>query len=155
MEKLNLKVTLLSYISVVISFFTPLVPLLLLVFFAVVADTFVGRWYAKKQGKEVLSKITRRGFVNKMLTYGGGLTFIFLLDRWVLNDFVMMYFPKEYLSTLFTALFIIWIEYTSVDEKIRWQTGKGITERIFEFVKSIKKTISVLINMRNKINYNK
>jgi len=48
MEKINLKVTLLSYISVVISFFTPLVPLLLLVFFAVVADTFVGRWYAKK-----------------------------------------------------------------------------------------------------------
>lgn len=150
MEKLNLKVTLLSYISVVISFFTPLVPLLLLVFFAVVADTFVGRWYAKKQGKEVLSKVTRKGFVNKMFTYGGGLTFIFLLDRWVLNDFVMMYFPKEYLSTLFTALFIIWIEYTSVDEKIRWQTGKGITERIFEFVKSVKKTVATIVNLREQ-----
>lgn len=148
MEKLNLKVTLLSYISVVLTFFMPLVPLLLLVFFAVVADTFAGRWYAKKQGKEVLSEITRKGFVNKMFTYGGGLTFIFILDSWVLNDFVMMYFPKEYLSTLFTALFIIWIEYSSIDEKVRWQTGKGITERIFEFVRSIKKAIGVIINIK-------
>ena len=148
MEKLNIKATLLSYISVIITFFTPLVPLLLLVFFAVVADTFVGRWYAKKQGKKVLSKITRKGFVNKMFTYGGGLTFIFMLDSWVLNDFVMMYFPKEYASTLFTALFIIWVEYTSVDEKIKWQTGRGITDRIFEFIKGIKKTIGLIIDLK-------
>jgi len=75
---------------------------------------------------------------------------IFLLDRWVLNDFVMMYFPKEYLSTLFTALFIIWIEYSSIDEKVRWQTGKGITERIFEFVRSVKKAVGVIINLKKQ-----
>lgn len=146
------KITILSYLSVVISFFIPLAPFLVLVFFAVVADTFVGRWYAKREGKEVTSKKTREGFTLKMITYGGGLVFIYLLDVWILNKFVLHYFPQDYLSTLFTALFLIWIEYTSVDEKVKWTTGKGITDRLFEFVSKIKKTIKTLVDFREQRN---
>jgi CDP-diglyceride synthetase len=152
MEKISYKGTILAYISTLITFFMPLAPLLVLVFFAVLADTFVGRWYAKKEGKEVTSKKTREGFTLKMITYGGGLVFIYLLDVWILNKFVLHYFPQEYLSTLFTALFLIWIEYTSVDEKIKWTTGKGITDRLFEFVSKIKKTIKTLVDFRDQRN---
>jgi len=142
------KLTILSYLSVVISFFIPLAPLLVLVFFAVVADTFVGRWYAKRKGEEVTSKKTREGFTAKMVSYCGGLTFVFLLDSWVLNDIVIMYFPKEHLSTLLTALFLIWIEYSSIDEKIKWATGKGITDRIFDFVKKVKKGLGIIKSVK-------
>jgi CDP-diglyceride synthetase len=152
MEKISYKGAILAYISTLITFFMPLAPLLVLVFFAVVADTFVGRWYAKKEGEEVTSKKTREGFTLKMITYGGGLVFIYLLDVWILNKFVLHYFPQEYLSTLFTALFLIWIEYTSVDEKIKWTTGKGITDRLFEFVSKIKKTIKTLVDFRDQRN---
>jgi CDP-diglyceride synthetase len=152
MEKISYKSAILAYISTLITFFMPLAPLLVLVFFAVLADTFVGRWYAKKEGKEVTSKKTREGFTLKMITYGGGLVFIYLLDVWILNKFVLHYFPQEYLSTLFTALFLIWIEYTSVDEKIKWTTGKGITDRLFEFVSKIKKTIKTLVDFRDQRN---
>ena len=144
------KLTILSYLSVVISFFIPLAPLLVLVFFAVVADTFVGRWYAKRTGEEVTSKKTREGFVSKMVSYGGGLTFIFLLDSWVLNDVVMMYFPKDHLSTLLTALFLIWIEYSSIDEKVKWVKGKGITDRIFDFIRKAKKAVGIIKDFKNE-----
>ena len=150
MDKVTFKATLLSYISVVISFFMPLAPLLILVFFAVVADTFVGRWYAKHQGVPVTSKKTREGFVSKMVSYGGGLTFIFLLDSWVLNDVVMMYFPKDHLSTLLTALFLIWIEYSSIDEKVKWVKGKGITDRIFEFIRKAKKAVGIIKDFKDE-----
>ena len=79
MEKISYKGAILAYISTLITFFMPLAPLLVLVFFAVVADTFVGRWYAKREGKPVTSKKTREGFTIKMITYGGGLVFIYLL----------------------------------------------------------------------------
>jgi hypothetical protein len=150
MDKVTFKATLLSYISVVISFFMPLAPLLILVFFAVVADTFVGRWYAKQQGEEITSKKTREGFVSKMVSYGGGLTFIFLLDSWVLNDVIMMYFPKDHLSTLLTALFLIWIEYSSIDEKVKWVKGKGITDRIFEFIRKAKKAVGIIKDFKDE-----
>ena len=152
MEKISYKGAILAYISTLITFFMPLAPLLVLVFFAVVADTFVGRWYAKREGKPVTSKKTREGFTIKMITYGGGLVFIYLLDVWVLNKFVLYYFQQEYLSTLFTALFLIWIEYTSVDEKVKWATGNGITDRVFDFVSKIKKTIKVLVDFRQQRN---
>jgi len=150
MDKVTFKATLLSYISVVISFFMPLAPLLILVFFAVIADTFVGRWYAKHQGVPVTSKKTREGFVSKMVSYGGGLTFIFLLDSWVLNGVVMMYFPKDHLSTLLTALFLIWIEYSSIDEKVKWVKGKGITDRIFEFIRKAKKAVGIIKDFKDE-----
>lgn len=150
MDKVTFKATLLSYISVVISFFMPLAPLLILVFFAVIADTFVGRWYAKQHGVQVTSKKTREGFVSKMVSYGGGLTFIFLLDSWVLNDVVMMYFPKDHLSTLLTALFLIWIEYSSIDEKVKWVKGKGITDRIFEFIRKAKKAVGIIKDFKDE-----
>lgn len=142
------KLTILSYLSVVISFFIPLAPLLLLVFFAAVADTFVGRWYAKRIGEEITSKKTREGFTAKMVSYCGGLTFVFLLDSWVLNDIVMMYFPKDHLSTLLTALFLIWIEYTSIDEKVKWATGNGITDRAFDFVRKVKKGLGIIQSVK-------
>jgi len=152
MEKISYKGAILAYLSTIITFFLPLAPLLLLVFFAVVADTFVGRWYAKRESKEVTSKKTREGFTMKMITYGGGLVFIYLLDVWVLNKFVLHYFPQENLSTLFTALFLIWIEYSSVDEKVKWATGKGITDRVFDFVSKLKRTIKVLVDFRQQRN---
>jgi len=150
MDKVTFKATLLSYISVVISFFMPLAPLLILVFFAVVADTFVGRWYAKHKGETITSKKTREGFVSKMVSYGGGLTFIYLLDSWVLNDVIMLYFPKDHLSTLLTALFLIWIEYSSIDEKVKWVKGKGITDRIFEFIRKAKKAVGIIKDFKNE-----
>jgi len=59
-----------------------------------------------------------------------------------------MYFPKEHLSTLLTALFLIWIEYSSIDEKIKWATGKGITDRIFDFVKKVKKGLGIIKSVK-------
>jgi hypothetical protein len=148
MDKITFKATLLSYISVVISFFIPLAPLLVLVFFAVVADTFVGRWYAKRTGEVITSKKTREGFTAKMVSYCAGLTFVYLLDSWVLNELVMMYFPKDHFSTLLTALFLIWIEYTSVDEKVKWATGNGITDRVFDFIKKAKKGLGIIRSVK-------
>jgi len=144
----------LSYLSLVVSFFVPLAPMLILVFIVSVIDTFVGRWYARTQKILVTSKKTRTGFVSKMLYYTGGLVFVYLLDRWILNDMVKLYTSKDYLSTAFTALFLIWIEYTSIDEKIKWAKGKGITDRLFDFVRSIKKTIIVIKEIKPNQNEN-
>jgi hypothetical protein len=151
MNTLNFKTAILSYIATIFSFFTPLAPFLILVFFAVVADTFVGRWYARQKGILITSKLTREGFTTKMISYGMGLVFIYCLDVWILNSVILMYFPKEHLSTSLTALFLIWIEYSSIDEKIRWIKGKGITEKLFDFVSKIKKIIKIIVSSKKGI----
>jgi hypothetical protein len=54
-----------------------------------------------------------------------------------------LYFPKELLLTHLTTLLIIWIEYTSVDEKIKWVKGEGITDKVMLFISKLKKGISI------------
>ncbi len=138
-----MKKILLPYIYTIWGFFTPLAPLMFLIFISIVVDTFVGRWYARKRNKPVTSRITRVGVCRKFITYFGGLVFIFLLDKWILNEFFLLYFPKELLLTHLTTLLIIWIEYTSVDEKIKWVKGEGITDKVMLFISKLKKGISI------------
>jgi divalent metal cation (Fe/Co/Zn/Cd) transporter len=146
-----MKKILLPYLYILWGFFTPLAPLLTLVFISIVIDTFVGRWYAKQTNKPILSKITRVGVVRKLITYFGGLTFIFLVDTWILNNFFLMYFQFDLLLTHIVTLFIIWIEYSSVDEKIKWVKGKGITDRVCEFIRKVKKGVSVVKETKDSL----
>jgi hypothetical protein len=139
MESFNLKTTILSFFSMLISFFAPLVPLIIVVIFATLIDTYVGRWYAKKKGELITSRKTRIGLTNKIIGYSIALLFTYILDSLILNETVMLYFPKEHLTTSLACLLLVFIEYSSVDEKIKWATGKGITDRIFAFIRGIKK----------------
>lgn len=141
MDKLELKSFLMTYLLSLAAFFTPVAGMVLLVTIAVVIDTFVGISHAKWKGEVVTSGKARIGFIRKMITYSVGLLFAFLLDHLIINDFVKLLFDKDYLFTIVTTLFLISLEYSSVDEKVRWMSGKGITERVNSFIRNMKDII--------------
>lgn len=126
---------------VFMAFISPLLPLALLVTFASIIDTFVGRWYARQKGEQVTSRITRIGLMRKLIIYFTGLVFSFLVDKFMVNEIMRNYIWFDWAFTKFVATLLIWIEYTSIDEKIKWVKGRGITDRIIEFGKSIKRLI--------------
>lgn len=126
---------------VFMAFISPLLPLALLVTFASIIDTFVGRWYARHKGDEVTSRITRIGLMRKLIIYFTALVFSFLVDKFMVNEIMRNYIWFDWAFTKFVATLLIWIEYTSIDEKIKWVKGRGITDRIIEFGKSIKRLI--------------
>jgi hypothetical protein len=130
-----------QFLLVFIAFISPLLPLALLVTFASVIDTFVGRWYARQKKEEVTSRKTRLGLMRKLIIYFTALMFSFLVDRFMINEIARNYIWFDWAFTKFVASLLIWIEYTSVDEKIKWIKGKGITDRIVEFGKSMKSLI--------------
>lgn len=141
MDGNELKTIIASYLLSLVAFFTPLAGMVLLITFAVLIDTYVGRSYAKWSGKVVTSGKTRVGFIRKMITYSVAILFSFLLDHFILNDFIKMVIDKDYLFTIISTLFLINIEYTSIDEKVKWRTGKSITDRIGDFVRRLKDII--------------
>jgi hypothetical protein len=130
-----------QYLLVFMAFISPLFPLALLVTFACLIDTFVGRWYAKKTNQEVTSRKTRIGFMRKIIIYFTALVFSYLVDRFIINEIMRNYIWFDWAFTKFISSVLIWIEYTSVDEKIKWIKGKGITDRIVEFANGLKKII--------------
>lgn len=104
----------------------------------VIFDTFVGRWYAKKKGELITSKITRKGITMKLMIYLSVIILVYLIDRNIVNEITKKYIWFDYLFTKFWTGLFVWIEYTSIDEKIRWIKGEGISEKIKRFIKSIK-----------------
>jgi phage-related holin len=130
-----------NFLLTFLAFVSPIAPLALIVTLFVILDTMVGRWYAKKTNQEITSKKTRLGFTRKIIPYFIVLICAYLIDRVIINEIMRNYIWFDWAFTKFFASVLIWIEYTSIDEKIKWVNGKGLTDRIVEFGKSLKKMV--------------
>lgn len=123
------------------AFISPIAPLAILVSLFAIIDTFVGRWYAKQIKDKVTSRKTRIGLCRKILSYFLVLIMAYLIDRFIINEIMRNYIWFDWAFTKFFASVLIWIEYTSIDEKIKWIKGKGLTDRVVDFAKTLKKLI--------------
>jgi hypothetical protein len=130
-----------NFLLVFFTFVSPLLPLALLVSLFSVLDTFVGRWYARQIGEQITSRKTRKGLTNKLSIYFLVLITTYLIDRTIVNEITRNYIWFDFAFTKFFASLLIWVEYGSIDEKIKWVKGKGLTDKIVEFGKSLKKIV--------------
>ena len=140
-----------NFLMIFTAFISPLLPLALIITLFIVIDTFVGRWYARQKGELITSRKTRIGFCRKTLFYFLVLICVYLIDKFIVNEITRNYIWFDWAFTKFFASILIWIEYTSIDEKIKWIKGKGLTDRIMDFGKSLKKIIGFTkeINPKN------
>lgn len=140
-----------NFLMIFTAFISPLLPLALIITLFMVIDTFVGRWYARQTGELITSRKTRIGFCRKSLIYFLVLICVYLIDKFIVNEITRNYIWFDWAFTKFFASILIWIEYTSIDEKIKWIKGKGLTDRIMDFGKSLKKIIGFTkeINPKN------
>ena len=140
-----------NFLMIFTAFISPLLPLALIISLFIIIDTFVGRWYARQKGEIITSRKTRIGFCRKTLFYFLVLICVYLIDKFIVNEITRNYIWFDWAFTKFFASILIFIEYTSIDEKIKWIKGKGLTDRIMDFGKSLKKIIGFTkeINPKN------
>lgn len=132
-------------------FMSPLFPLMLIITISTVFDTFVGRWYARKKGELITSSKTRRGLCVKLMIYLSVILFSFLIDKYMINEITRNYVWFDFAFTRFWTAFFVWIEYTSIDEKVKWIYGKGITDRIKEFFSGFKSIFRQGMDMKDRL----
>lgn len=130
-----------QFLLTFMAFVAPIAPLALIITLFAVIDTFIGRWYARKIDEKVTSRKTRIGFCRKIIAYFLVLITAYLIDRFIVNEIMRNYIWFDWAFTKFFASVLIWIEYTSIDEKIKWVHGKGLTDRVIDFGRSLKKII--------------
>ncbi len=129
----------------------PIVPLLLLIGFAILLDTIFGIMAAKKHNKKIVSTKFSR-IVSKSIVYMSLVLLAYGMDYILINDIFLNYFKINLLFTKIVGIGIVVVEFFSVDEKIRslnnnkgtWYyfthiTGKG--KQIAHKIKEVKKEI--------------
>lgn len=120
------------------AFFAPIALIILAVGLAILTDTIVALALTKSK---FTSKRLRHGILSKTIAYEAAVLLLFLVDYAMINDAVLTVFSVPFVVTKLAGLFLIGIEVSSIDEKIRDKYGddKGIIARFKKFITSIKK----------------
>ena len=120
------------------AFFAPIALIILAIGLAILADTIVALALTKSK---FTSKRLRHGILSKTIAYEASVLLLFLIDYAMINDAMLTVFSVPYVVTKLAGLFLIGIEISSIDEKIRDKYGddKGIISRFKKFISSIKK----------------
>jgi len=110
----------LQYILVsILLLFAPIYGLLIAVAAAIILDTFTGIFKSiKLHGFESIRSRKLSNVVSKMLLYEVCVLLLFLMDKYLLNEFIIRSFGIEYMFTKICAILLIFIELVSIKENI-------------------------------------
>lgn len=100
-------------------FFVPIQGLLIAVGSAIILDTFTGIFKSiKLQGLESIRSRKLSNVISKMALYEICIIFLFLIDKFVINEFVKHAFGFEFMFTKICAILLIFVELVSIKENI-------------------------------------
>lgn len=99
--------------------FIPIYGILIAVATAIILDTFTGIFKSIKiKGWKSIRSRNLSNIVSKMLLYEICILLLFLIDKFLLNEFVKHAFGFEFLFTKMCAIVLIYIELVSIKENI-------------------------------------
>ena len=140
----SIKNSALKLLSICFSFFLPISGILGLLFALILADTATGIWKAKHLKQEITSR-KLSAIISKLLLYELCVILFFLIDYFILNDIILVFFSVPLMLTKVLALVLASIEIMSVSEN--WRIVKGIN--LFQ---SAKLLFTRAIDIKNDIN---
>ena len=130
--------------AIILSFFLPIVGILILIAASVILDTITGIWKAKKLKQPITSR-RLSAIISKILLYEATVMLFFAMDKFLLNDIVMQFFSIDLLTTKILALVLVSIEVISINEnyyaiyqKDLWYALKNLFARAKEVTSDFK-----------------
>lgn len=138
-----------SYLNYLLSglilFFAPIQGLLIAVAFGILLDTFTGIFKSVKL-KGWCSIRSRRlsHIISKMLLYQTTILLLYVIDKFLLNEFVKLHFAIDFMFTKLVAILLIFIELVSIKENVEevlkidiWKMLKNLLNRAKEVKEDI------------------
>ena len=130
--------------AIILSFFLPIVGILILIAASVILDTITGIWKAKKLKQPITSR-RLSAIISKILLYEATVMLFFAMDKFLLNDIVLSFFSIELLTTKILALTMVSIEVISINENYKavkgidlWASLKNLFARAKEVTSDFK-----------------
>lgn len=103
----------------IVLLFAPIYGLLISVGAAIILDTFTGIFKSiKLEGFQSIRSRKLSNIVSKLLLYEICILFLFLIDKFLLNEFIIRSFGIEYMFTKICAILLIFVELVSIKENI-------------------------------------
>lgn len=128
----NVKAFLFASLSVL----SPITPLVLLAVFTIILDTTFGIWRSVKKNGWVSIRSRRLSHtISKSLLYTGAITFVFLLEKFVVADILGHFISIDLVLTKMFTFFCVATEVKSINESYYSVTGVNVWEKFMQFIK--------------------
>lgn len=135
----SIKSHLIGVISIFFAFLLPIRGLLICVGFAIVIDTVMGVYKAKKlNGWKSVSSRKLSELISKMFLYEGAIILFYAMDKFIMGEFIALFIGVPLFLTKILAATLCFIEIKSIDETIKLTTGKSVWERFRELLARAK-----------------
>ena len=106
-------------VSSLILLFVPIYGLLIAVGAAIILDTFTGIFKSVKlKGWSSIRSRVLSNIISKMALYEVCILFLFVIDKFLLNEFILHWFGFTFMFTKICAILLIFIELVSIKENI-------------------------------------
>ena len=136
----------LQLLAVVSTFFLPITGILFLIGFAIVIDTITGIWKSKKLNIPITSR-KLSAIISKLMLYEVAVILFYLIDRFILNDIILVFFSIPLMLTKILALVLVSIETLSISENIKAVKGIDLWQSmklLFARARDIKQDIDTI-----------
>ena len=131
----SIQKSMVQLLAVIGAFFLPISGILFLIGFAIVIDTLTGIWKSKKLGIPITSR-KLSAIVSKLFLYEVAVIGFYLIDYWILNDIILVFFSIPLMLTKILSLVLCSIEVISINENIKavkgldiWSAFKNLLQR--------------------------
>lgn len=132
-------------ISSLVVLFVPIQGILISVGMAIILDTFTGVFKAVKlNGWQSIKSRTLSQIVSKLLLYEVCILLLFVIDKFILNEFIIKWLGINYMFTKICAILLIFVELVSIKENIESSYNISIwnlLKNLFLRAKEIKQDI--------------
>ena len=135
--------------AIILSFFLPIVGILILIAASVILDTITGIWKAKKLKQPITSR-RLSAIISKILLYEATVMLFYAMDKFLLNDIVMQFFSIELLTTKILALTMVSIEVISINENYKQVKGIDLWASLKNLFARAKEVTSDFKNINEK-----
>lgn len=128
-----------------VSVLAPIKPLVLLAIFSIILDTCFGIWRSvKKTGWASIRSRRLSHTISKSLLYSGAITFIFLLEKYVVADILGHFIAIDLVLTKAFTFFCVVTEVKSINESYHSVTNVNVWGAFIAFVKRSKEQLDEL-----------
>lgn len=114
----KIKVSSWAIIGLIIAFLVPIVPLILIVGIAILVDTIMGIYKAKKLGIAITSR-KLSALISKMVLYQSAIVGFFVIEKYILDDFIIIFTAIPLVLTKLVTLTLLFIETQSINEHVK------------------------------------
>ena len=136
----------LQLLAVVSTFFLPITGILFLIGFAIVIDTITGIWKSKKLNIPITSR-KLSAIISKLMLYEVAVILFYLIDRFILNDIILVFFSIPLMLTKILSLVLVSIEVISISENYKAVKGIDLWQAmklLFARARDIKQDIDTI-----------